>query len=124
MDFLFEFLAEFLFQFLFELLGAIIDGAFDASSRSGRATLKLLFYLILGVGLALGSVAVWPHPLLSPVPNPVLSLLLVPLAVAFATVLVSKLFERKWEWEIETSRFFYSFFLAIVFGGTRYALIF
>ncbi len=123
MDFLFELLAEFLFQFLFEVVGAIFDGIFSASARSGRVVLKLLFYLVIGMVLAFGSVAVWPHPVISPVPNPVISLLLVPLSVALATVLLSQLFERKRDWDLETSRFVYSFFLALVFAGTRYALI-
>ena len=99
------------------------DGSLHASSRISRNVLKGLFYVVLGAALGYVSAAVWPYPFFAVRPSPIVSLVLVPLAVGFAAVSFSKVFEDKWEWDIDTSRFFFAFLLALVIAGTRFMLI-
>ncbi len=124
MDFLLELLVEFVLQLVFEIFGAGLDGALHMSARLARSVFKFIFYMLFGALLAYGSVALWPHPLLMKTPNPLISLLLVPFAVAFSTVFFSKSLEKKWEWDIDSSQFFYSLCFAYSFACTRYVLVF
>ena len=92
-------------------------------SRIVRTAPRIVFYVVLGALLGAVSVSVWPHPLIAQRPNPLISLLLVPLSVGFATVLLSRMFERRSEWETQLSRFLYSCLLAFVFAWVRYSLL-
>ena len=123
MEFLFELVGEVLFQLLFELLGAVLEAAWGGSSRLARASLRVLLYFTLGVGLGALSVLFLPHPLFLKAPNAIVSLALVPLAVGSATVALCRFVEQRSEWETLCSRFFYSFFFAFTFAGTRYYLL-
>ncbi len=122
MEILIEFLLEVVFQIFFDVLGMCFDGATGASSRYDRAVFKIFFYTLLGGFLGLLSVGVWPQPLYGIALHPLVGLLAVPVAVGAAMVVLSKLFEKKWDWDIATDRFGFSVYFAFVFAIVRYTL--
>ncbi len=120
MEFLIELLGEFVFQAIFEIAASLIDGRLNVSTRILRRSLKFIYFLSLGLGVGAMSLAIWPTPIVGTVPNPFISLMFVPVSVAFFVVYFSRWIGAKMDWDQELEHFSFSFLFAFVFAATRY----
>ena len=123
MEFLAELILELGIQIFFEVLATGFDGAFSLSERNSRKVGRVTLYFVLGVGFGYFSYLIMPTTFTGHPPSAALSLIVIPIAVGSVGVFFSRWSEKKLNWEVATSGFFYSIALAFAFSTTRYFLL-
>jgi hypothetical protein len=123
MEFLLEVVLEIVIQIVFEVLATAFDGVFSLSERNSRKVGRVLLYFALGIGFGYLSYLVMPHTFSGRPPSALFSLLLIPIAVGTFGVLISRWSEKRLDWEVATTGFFYSAILAFAFSTTRYLMV-
>jgi hypothetical protein len=123
MEFLIEVVLEIVVQLFFEVLATGFDGVFALSEKNSRRAGRIALYFIMGIGFGYLSYLVMPHTLSGRPPSALFSLLLIPSAVGTLGVLISRWSEKRLDWEVATTGFFYSAILAFAFSTTRYLML-